>query len=524
MSRGLQSSRLSKGSYSLHLLLLLLLGGQPVRCFCSSAAAQSISFLSTAPSGRAATAVAAVAAISSPLWGVAPILGSSDHSSNSSNSSSSSTRPAGSIRPHWGPAKRMSARFQAFFTSRWLRPLRQTAAALTAAAGSKRTSFSLSAAGCTSAEESGRAAAAAAATAAAATAAAAAGGVDCTAVPSGSPGEEGFAVHFKKKNNSFCSPLHDIPLLVGVGDPRSAVSSAAAVAAAAAAAEAAEAAAAGPAAAAAAAAAAPLVRFVSEIPCGDSSKYEIVLRESWNPIRQDRHKDVVSFLSAAALLLLCCPSLPISLSAAAAAPFQARQRNSSNTAATRQQQLRSSSNSATAAAATQQQRRSSNAATAAQQQQQQQQQQQIRGNLCCAALRLPPQPPLASAGLLRGAAADVGGPLGVIGALALIDSGCMDYKILVVSSLSPLFGALNSPQDLELLRPGFLDSLKFWFSNYKLNTPGGPSKPNTFDYGGAPLGSPQAWRIIEHAHQSYLRLLANPEIDPTIWLPPQQQP
>lgn len=110
----------------------------------------------------------------------------------------------------------------------------------------------------------------------------------------------------------------------------------------------------------------------------------------------------------------------------------------------------------------------------------------------------------------------------VIGALALIDSGETDYKILVVSSSSPFFSAINSPDDLEILRPGFVDSLKYWFRFYKVDTKGGPQRENTFGYGGALLGAPHAWAIIKEAHESYLHLRDGKRKAKGIWIPPNQ--
>ncbi|OEH74484.1 soluble inorganic [Cyclospora cayetanensis] len=103
----------------------------------------------------------------------------------------------------------------------------------------------------------------------------------------------------------------------------------------------------------------------------------------------------------------------------------------------------------------------------------------------------------------------------VIGALALIDSGEVDYKILVVSASSPFFSALHSPTDLQILRPGFLDTVKDWFRRYKVGgAPGGPSKENTFGYGGAPLDAAAAWRMIQEAHER-----PTPRLAPS-WEPP----
>ncbi|XP_026192263.1 soluble inorganic pyrophosphatase 6, chloroplastic [Cyclospora cayetanensis] len=113
----------------------------------------------------------------------------------------------------------------------------------------------------------------------------------------------------------------------------------------------------------------------------------------------------------------------------------------------------------------------------------------------------------------------------VIGALALIDSGEVDYKILVVSASSPFFSALHSPTDLQILRPGFLDTVKDWFRRYKVGgAPGGPSKENTFGYGGAPLDAAAAWRMIQEAHERYVELRKNPSRASHLWLPPDTTP
>lgn len=105
----------------------------------------------------------------------------------------------------------------------------------------------------------------------------------------------------------------------------------------------------------------------------------------------------------------------------------------------------------------------------------------------------------------------------VIGALPLIDSEEVDVKILVVSAESPLFTSINGPADLEILKPGFLRSLKEWFEGYK------EGQRNKLGYGGRVLGPVEAWQIIREAHESYQRLLANKHRHPNIWFPPSAQ-
>ena len=55
----------------------------------------------------------------------------------------------------------------------------------------------------------------------------------------------------------------------------------------------------------------------------------------------------------------------------------------------------------------------------------------------------------------------------ILGALAMIDDGETDWKVIVVAEGTALYKACDSCADLEDQRPGLLDGLREWFRLYK---------------------------------------------------------
>lgn len=63
-----------------------------------------------------------------------------------------------------------------------------------------------------------------------------------------------------------------------------------------------------------------------------------------------------------------------------------------------------------------------------------------------------------------------------LGAFAVLDEGETDWKIVAIDVSDPLAERMTDIGDVEKQLPGFLESLKTWYCNYKV--PDG-KKPNT---------------------------------------------
>ncbi|CEP20781.1 IPP1 [Cyberlindnera jadinii] len=92
----------------------------------------------------------------------------------------------------------------------------------------------------------------------------------------------------------------------------------------------------------------------------------------------------------------------------------------------------------------------------------------------------------------------------VLGALALIDDGELDWKVIVIDTRDPLSKQLSDIEDVERDMPGLLDATRRWFREYKL--PDGKPK-NEFGYEEQFLNASKAIEVIEHSHQSWKKLI-----------------
>lgn len=96
----------------------------------------------------------------------------------------------------------------------------------------------------------------------------------------------------------------------------------------------------------------------------------------------------------------------------------------------------------------------------------------------------------------------------VLGCLAMIDDGELDYKLLTISSNHRLASKLNSPEDVEKELPGLLSGLQGWLRDYKLPM----GKPqNEFGFEGKWLGQDKAWEVISECHHRW-QMLVNGEV------------
>merc|ERR1719203_1001723 len=88
-------------------------------------------------------------------------------------------------------------------------------------------------------------------------------------------------------------------------------------------------------------------------------------------------------------------------------------------------------------------------------------------------------------------------PVKVLGALAMIDDGELDWKILAIAKDDPLFEKLNDVEDVEKHCPGVVSGVREWFRWYK--TPDG--KPlNGYGFNEECLKQKKVIEIIEETH------------------------
>ncbi|KAI5950812.1 PPA2 [Candida jiufengensis] len=93
----------------------------------------------------------------------------------------------------------------------------------------------------------------------------------------------------------------------------------------------------------------------------------------------------------------------------------------------------------------------------------------------------------------------------ILGSLALIDDGELDWKVIVVDIEDELASQVNDIEELRRKCPGLLEATKQWFKDYKL----ADSKPeNKFAFGGNYKSADETITIIEECHQSWRNLIS----------------
>lgn len=93
----------------------------------------------------------------------------------------------------------------------------------------------------------------------------------------------------------------------------------------------------------------------------------------------------------------------------------------------------------------------------------------------------------------------------VLGALAMLDEGETDWKIIVIDINDPLAAQLEDAPDLDRVCPGLVDATRRWFEIYKI--PDG--KPaNCFAFGGAVKDRAYTMDLIRTVNQSWRRLVS----------------
>lgn len=93
----------------------------------------------------------------------------------------------------------------------------------------------------------------------------------------------------------------------------------------------------------------------------------------------------------------------------------------------------------------------------------------------------------------------------VLGALAMLDEGETDWKIIAIDINDPLAPQLNDVDDLEKVVPGLVEATRNWFRIYKI--PDG--KPaNSFAFDGAVKDRTHTLKVISHVHHMWKELIS----------------
>ena len=89
----------------------------------------------------------------------------------------------------------------------------------------------------------------------------------------------------------------------------------------------------------------------------------------------------------------------------------------------------------------------------------------------------------------------------VLGALAMIDAGETDWKLIAINCEDPLADVLNDIDDVFVHMPGCVEALHRWLKYYKSPV------INTFGFGGAAQSREFAESLIDETHRQWEELL-----------------
>lgn len=93
----------------------------------------------------------------------------------------------------------------------------------------------------------------------------------------------------------------------------------------------------------------------------------------------------------------------------------------------------------------------------------------------------------------------------VLGSLALVDDGELDWKVIVVDTSDPLAHELHDIHDVFVVCPGLLEATRQWFRDYKI--PDGKGQ-NKFALGGKYRSAAETMDTIVECHEAWQRLIA----------------
>lgn len=102
----------------------------------------------------------------------------------------------------------------------------------------------------------------------------------------------------------------------------------------------------------------------------------------------------------------------------------------------------------------------------------------------------------------------------VLGALAMIDSGELDWKVLAVAADDPVAADISDIGDLEAKMPGVVSGVREWFRWYK--TPDGKGL-NAFGFGEEALDRSATLEVIEETQGYWKRLRSGDSDSGGLW-------
>jgi inorganic pyrophosphatase len=106
-------------------------------------------------------------------------------------------------------------------------------------------------------------------------------------------------------------------------------------------------------------------------------------------------------------------------------------------------------------------------------------------------------------------------PVKVLGVLAMIDDGELDWKIIGIRTADKLASELHDISDVEKKCPGVISGIREWFRWYK--TPDG--KPlNAFGYEERALDRKFALKVIEETHEAWQKLRSGKTDKGKLWI------
>jgi len=90
----------------------------------------------------------------------------------------------------------------------------------------------------------------------------------------------------------------------------------------------------------------------------------------------------------------------------------------------------------------------------------------------------------------------------VLGVYAMIDSGEIDYKLIVIRRDDPFADQLNSIEDIERILPGILKDIHNWLKLYKVKE---GKEVNKFGWADKAYGAKMAFNVIRQTHHYWQR-------------------
>lgn len=108
-------------------------------------------------------------------------------------------------------------------------------------------------------------------------------------------------------------------------------------------------------------------------------------------------------------------------------------------------------------------------------------------------------------------------PVKLLGALALIDQGELDWKILAIRANDPRSQVdIRDNQDIEELFPKVMSGIREWLRWYK--TPDGKAL-NNFGYNEEWLPLSETYTVLANAHKEWTSLTVKKDKIEGLWIP-----